>query len=283
MSLFGGAAARPFTIAIAEDFGSFRMQYSDDKLQTNRTYRVAWDDRLTALVELLGGFTASSGTYQLWLPHRDPTFPGIYAIAANMQGEGGDGAVPEFTYHCSYEQAVIDVTYGFREYGFQGESAFIEEAMDGAAEFLTVKSTGLYWSAGGGVSNAVEFDEVPGLLRKMYNYSLIYHNLPNVPSTVWDYVAKVNSGTHTSHKFNLTFAAGEMLYGMPSVREHRSPDGSTLYDISLNFTCKPGGWNKTVRAGYTDPQTIYIDDGGGTPYDAWAPYTPADFSAVLPW
>jgi hypothetical protein len=173
-----------------------------------------------------------------------------------------------------YEWAKLTVTYGLPEYDLGGQSAYMTETINGSAEFLTLPAENFSWDAE--QNEPLEVEEAPGYIRKMISWSITYHKVPYIPPTIWSFVGKVNSKSHSSPKYSIGFAEEELLYGAPSIDVENFPDGSRSMDVSLSLTWKPGGWNKLKRPGVDLVQPIYY---GGS---EWKRYVPVDLSEVVP-
>ena len=213
--------------------------------------------------------------YTIYLPHRYPWMEWAYAQSVQVEPFGVDiNSAAIMGQLAVYEWAKLTVTYALPEYDLEGQSAYMTETLNGSAEFLTLPAENFSWDAD--KKQPLEVEEAPGYIRKMISWSITYHKVPYIPPTIWSFVGKVNSGTHTSPKYSIGFDQEELLYGAPSISVENFPDGSRSMDVSLSLVWKPGGWNKLRRPGQDNPQPIYYNG------EEWKPYVPVDLSGVIP-
>jgi len=168
----------------------------------------------------------------------------------------------------AYDYAILTVTY---EESPSTTRDFIrlivDEEIQPATEFLTVPNRRLYWD--NGQADQLETDEAPGVLISSYSWTVTIKRLPRLPNkaTLFDLVGRSNAAGMYSVLQDVvqTYAAETVLYGAPSIRSYRDYLGRTIYDLTLNFMVRPGGWNKFYKAGTLTPARIY-DDGGAIVY-----------------
>ena len=200
----------------------------------------AWADRWTLIAQLLGH--TEGGIY--YLAHKCP-----YHSSLRAQSIGGISGWGERTQQAGatyvYEFAEIDVDYRRATTDpASGDSAdpnmtYISESIEGAAEFLTVPTKGLYWVTGVPLGT----DEAPAMLLKTINWVYTIHRLAVIPEEFLSYIGGINSAPITSITLNRTFAARTLLYNPPQFSRDITSEGVQAWQATLRFTERKKEWN----------------------------------------
>jgi len=224
---------------------------SSDSFQGTRVFKVPWAQRVSFVNAVLGYAKGKT----LYLPHRYPACPAAIAVEANVKPMGTYSFSKSML---SWEAALITVTYKTQEYETrtgQVREPFVIESLEGAAEFVTVPAAGLYWDKD--LTEPLDDNEAPGLLRKMKTWVYTMKRLPVVPPEIDGWIGKVNARALMSKQFGETFPSETLLFGVPTIVSSTTIAGNLSYDVSINMTYNPIGWNKFMRKGGQLAQRIY--------------------------
>lgn len=280
MSFWGGIQDPSLTVDIHENAGSPHVECRDGRVKITREYWVPYSQRHQAVFQLLGGVIGTGIGFFHVRPHHDPEDTWLYAQGCSVDPFGGN-LNPEHSTYCNYPKAKLTVAYEQPEYDLDGDHAYLSENLEGTAEFMTQPTKGLSWDEQG--KQKLEPEEIAAYLRKMMTYSLTFHQMPILPPVMWSLWTKINKQAIYSPKYHETFAAGEMLFGLPKATEQQKDTGQRLYDIALTMTRMPGGWNNILR--YIEYESGKFAFEPSPVFKGGAPYTPykiADVRSVIP-
>ena len=247
-----------------------------------------WADRLTLAKELLG-WTVGGVLHppDLYDPEGDEPLYSIYARDCTVE----PFIAPSDVSGSSYKKAKLTVIYRTPEYTEAppaGETVYISESLEPAAEFLTLNRKGFYFGTGASKVSLEENDlEAPAKIDRMIDWVYTIHRVPTLITAYFDLPGKVNNAAVYSRSLNITFPAETLLCGNPSLSREITSTGITAWTITFRFTYKnsgtiasPLGWNYFPRTDNADSGGInYEQITDGT--DAIPIYTLADFSTVV--
>ncbi len=251
----------PITISFEEVNDSPAEKIGTESgLTATRILKCAWGDRLDLSRQLLGFAHESAGQIIFTEPHRYPHDTSIVALDISLSGFGattasGDAEISAFLH------AFLTVEYGPPLYELEGERTLTSESFEGVAEFITIPNRKLYWDAGGAPREILGADEAPGKLIKMINWVYTIHHIFSIDAGYWNEVGKVNTLAIASPLFGITFEPETLLYNPPQLARETTTKGVKAWSMTLRFTHKASGWNKSFKRGDAEPQPIFDEAG----------------------
>lgn len=257
-------------------------------LSAIRKYKCAWNQWGLLAQQLLGWCEIRGVFLIIHLPHPDPHLPYCFAKDIKFAGFGSLVESPQSIKIAEYNYAVLTVEYGTPEYDEQPidpSNPLITETWEGATEFITHNYDNLYWDSG--AAELIKAGDAPAQIIKMTEWSYTIHRLIYMPTGFYDIVGKINNTSVTTLRDKITFPAGTLLCGDPSLRRETTVGGVITESVTFRFMYRnngtfasPMGWNwfpKPSAAG-TSMSFSRIYDAGGNPKDF---YKPADFSGLI--
>lgn len=139
------------------------------------------------------------------------------------------------------------------------ERTIIEESLKPNTRIITMPNRKLYWN--NDKTNPLKNDEAPGRLIKMVDWEYTILDFPYIPAETILYPGYVNSSAVTSTRLGLTFDAGTLLFGDPTLSRVITSAGIGSWKITYTFSFLAEGWNKIPRAGYDTFQPFYDEYG----------------------
>lgn len=223
-----------------------------------RIFEVAWDDRFTFAKQMTGYTTqdilSNITIVYIYESHKYPSssIKNLYAKEATIVGIGQMVGDPAFTTQnvSRYVKAEVTVSYETPEYpqGTAVDTVYVSESLEPATEFLTMKTDGLGYSDG----TLLDEGEAPGKLIRMIDWVYTIHELNYIPAEILILPGYVNGVAIKSKSLGLTFPAGTLLFGNPSLERQHRADGATAWSVTFRFTYRASGWNyfpRVVSAG----------------------------------
>jgi hypothetical protein len=236
------------TVDYDEKPGSPVERSSWTKFEVTRILQCDYSERHTLVKELIGYM--DSGV--LHEPHEyDPAYSSedirnIYCQSVDIKGIG-----PKSSSHPgAYEYAVLTAYYATPDYDIEpapGETTYVSESLEPAAEFMTVSHEGLRWATDETYLNSTE---APGQLIRMTDWVYTIHRSETIPDAYFTLPGYVNSAAVYSRQLNKWFAAETLLCGNPSLSREITSYGVTAWTVTFRFTHRnmgtyavPLGWN----------------------------------------
>jgi len=262
---------------------------AEDAINVIDKWLCDWNDRITLAKEILGGSQSTTVT----LPHKydagDNPLNDVYARSVDIQSVG---AAPGAAAGELYNKAELTIRYSTLDYDIdvpEGATVYVTEAIEPAAEFLTMQEEGLYWAA----AVPLNPNEAPSMVVRMFDWVYTVHRASSVPADIWTYIGYVNSDYVTSRSLGLGFAPGCLMYGNPSLKREVTSEGATAWTITYRFThrnngtyASPKGWNYFPRSDDLDANNnvtfakVYNSTTINDTY--WVkPYPEASFSGII--
>ena len=263
--------------------------YDEESFHATRILKCAWGDRHDFARELRGWIEGDWPNFVRHLPHRYPDVPAAFVRSIGLEGQAKSGAEGSDTERISYANGYAELAVGYNTKG-QGEGGgagdnpivIVTEALEPAAEFVTLSGTAL-----GFVAPPGELDSVPAedndvtVLARTIEWIYTIHQLTTLPTAFLSLVSHVNQYEVFSHSLNFTFNPEVLLYHGASPRRIITTEGVEAWEVTLRFTARRFGWNKWWKPGSgpdDEPQPVYTTQG------QYKPYPQADFinQLVLP-
>jgi len=248
---------------------------TDVNVEVTDGFICSWSDRITLAKQLLGFRRGSN----LYLPHQydfgeDP-IDNVYCKAVRTSPLGRDDLTGK------PKKSFIEASYNNIKYDApEGDSTtYVSESLEPASEFLTLNPEKLYWSDG----TSLDINEAPTRIVRMVDWVYTLHFMPYVPFWVWTHPGTVNNTAVYSKGLNVTFAAGTLLCGNPSLSRSITNEGATAWTITVRFTYRAVGWNRYPRPDKTTNneinfEYIYSDKNGAK---IVCPYPYSNFGSVI--
>ncbi len=254
-----------------------KERLTNDAVEVEDLLQCDWNDRITLAKELLGFATSSF----LAVPHEfnfgAHNIPNIFCVSASIEPQGGISQTTG-----AYTKARVSAIYRNLDYDVNapvetGTTLYVTEAIEPASEFLTLNNEKLFWQDGTPIDAAEAPTKVVRCVDWVYT---VHHRLHSVPLWVFSLPGTVNSNTVYSYSFKLTFGAGTLLCGNPSLSREITTDGATAWTITVRFTFRYPGWNLfprvTVASGY-EMTWEYVYNASGL----LLPYASANFNPIF--
>jgi hypothetical protein len=225
-----------------------------------RMLRCAWSDRHTLMADL-----ASLPDAQYPYMANSPAYCiGLRCVAGEGRVlDGGDGKA-------AYDWAIIEAKYSTINTGVYN-NIIVTENLSDWLEARPASATNLKWAD----DKAVDPRDVPPLVVPGYEYTLTYHFLNAIPSTVWTLPGTVNSATYASKLLGVSWNAGYLLYVGGEHHASVTSGGVVKYTVTQRARYSPFGWNNAFRPSDGTWGAIKKADGS-----AYKPYAEANWSGV---
>ncbi len=246
--------------------------------------RCDYTDRITLIKELLG-FSIGG---VLHVPHKydpvDDTLESLYASTAEAEPiiglESSTG---------NYKKAIVTVRYETPSYDVdlpqeEGETTYVTESLEPAAEFATLGRSGLYFgTVGGGDQKGLEElgMESPSKIIRMIDWVYTIHWMPFIPAAVWTHIGTVNSAAIFSHTLGKLFPAETLLCSNPTLTRQFTSEGIGAWEITWRFTYRPEGWNKFPRTDNAGSGGMNFENLRDVSGNAIPIYDLANFGALI--
>jgi len=242
-----------------------RENLSSDRITVTDMLQCAWEDRIE-LAKLLLGYQIDDVWYYPQEYNSYTTVPlnGLYvtdvSIAPVVGVKNSSHPLGEYTL------AQLTITYSALPYELPegGETTYITESLEPAAEFLTLGSKGLYWGTGAN-KVALEANEAPAKIVRLVDWVYTLHQINYIPDWVWTHPGCVNDSNVTSRRLNKTFPAETLLCGNPILSREITSEGAKSWALTVRMTYRATTWNKWPRPGATGGslsfENIYDENG----------------------
>jgi len=281
-----------FTVGFEECDGSPRVTFASDyrQIKAEREFLCKGRNAYQLAKEFIGYYEYQGATTVIHEPHNWPDIsPDLIAIRADMEpfGKAVPTAQLEDTRFNEYDDVKITVSYSIpqiyqaEQYGGQ---VIIAETLQGASEFLTLPSKGLYWGTGVDKELIDDFD-APAKFNHLTEWTYHISNAREYPAGIQTFPGYINSATVVSTTLNFIFPTGTLLCGNNQESREIRFDGAT-YNITLRFLYKnngtlasPRGWNFFPRTSKTGADVSWERITDGTDNKNIYPY--ADFGPAI--
>jgi len=237
------------TIEFEELDGSPTISADLDKVELERTFKVAWDDRFAFIAQIWGQpdeFETGAYCYHCL----------IRPMPGKTKNESSDDG------YCSYEFAIVEARYS------SAAHTMVSESFEPSAEFITLDASDFRWGSAEG--DKLKSEEAPGKLIVTLDYVMMWKNLSAIPTDALNLIGCVNSAIVNPSKVNpilidLDFEPQTLLYHPPIIqRVWDFIQGQAAYDLTYRFTYRPNrqggeakGWNWIWRAATGQYEQIY--------------------------
>ena len=238
-----------------------------DKIECNRIIRCQWASRWRMCEDILPWIEAGSGEnfnqITIQKPQQYPYFtyiplfadsirmvpwvtnPAVYAPGhANPTDPGTLLTSPATT--VAWQWAYLHVHYSSIP-TTSAVSIVFDEEMRPCAEFMTLPSTGLFWTGTAGEAGvAVDPQSAPGLVLRKVEWTVTRRYCPlDFAAEVQSWVSCINKTTVTSLKYpGLSFPQNQLLYNGVDIQPDRNSDGSPACKLIMHFTGQNVSWNQ---------------------------------------
>lgn len=236
-------------------------------------------DRHTLMQELRG-YIATGGTIVQPAALADIVWARRIINNLTRKARVSDVQISAFGGDVGTDEAALRVRFETPPYEVDGPYAFISEAFEPAAEFLTLPHGKLYWDTG-------QQDPVDGSQEQIYKkiqmntWRMTRHMLPEqqVPIAVeaMDWVGSINMQTHYSPRYGKTFEPETLLMTTAPLTRETDTAGGTKFTFAVTMVWRRGGWGIFYKKGQSTPQELY-DESGLT----YFPYPILDWSTIIP-
>jgi len=234
--------------------GSPQESGSWDSFTATCNYRVAWENRIRFYQDMLG-FISGSTVYPAhqYIPEGNGTVYNVYAKTADIEPIRAKSPAAGITY--KYARFTINYSSPDFDEPPEGETVYVTESLEPAAEFITLNRDGLYFGTGASkVSLKDQNIEPPAKIERMTDWVYTLHRVLTLPSEVLTLPGKINSAAVASRSLNTTWPALTLLCGNPSLERQITSTGVTAWTITFRFTYRnhgtasvPLGWQHFPR------------------------------------
>ena len=234
--------------------GSPREEGSWEYFTAISNYRVAWQDRIRFIQDMLG-FISGSTVYPAhqYIPEGTGTVYNVFAKTTNIEPIEAKSPVGGRT----YIYAKVTVNYSTRDYDEppEGQTVYITESMEPAAEFITLNRDGFYFGTGGTkVSFKDQNIEPPAKIETMIDLVYTLHRVLRLPDAILTLPGKINSDALKSDSFGLNYPIGTLRCGNPTLDRQITSTGAKAWNVTFRFSYRnhgtldtPLGWNYFPR------------------------------------
>lgn len=274
------------TVTYEEMDGSPVESIGVDGATAERKFKMAWDDRMKFIKEVIGWTEYIAGDHVMHEPHlyQPEGFLG-YVVATRITGCKGFGIIVPSTDPCiktAYNHCILTVHYETPDWIYSDDPsrAFIDESIEPHTEFLQLPAKNLYWDTGGLVP--VEAGEAPAALIRSFDWVYTIHRMAVFPLEIISFTGCTNAVPMLSFSLGIVFAVGTLLFGNPSLRREHTGLGVTLWSVTIRLSARIAGWNRFPRVDQIDSLgnmewSTVKTSGGSEIY----PYPFADFSGFI--
>ncbi len=224
-------------------------------------YKVEWQHRIRFIQDMLG-FTTGSTVYQAhqYIPEGTGIIYNAFAISADIAPIIAQSPTAGIT----YKYANVTINYSTPDYDQppEGETVYVTESLEPAAEFITLNRDGLYFGTGASaVSLKDQNIEPPAKIERMTDWVYTIHRVPTLPSEVLTLPGKINSAAAYSRSLNITWPALTLLCGNPSLDRQITSQGVTAWTVTFRFTYRNHGDAATPLGWQHFPRTDTVATG----------------------
>jgi len=248
-------------------------------------YEIAWADLNTYIRGLLGELHSLGTGTVMKAPHACPNAPNLLCDEISIEPTGANSGSNGWN-NAEYDYATVTARY--RSAPEDDHEIIVHESIHPAMEYTTLpyrrpddELSALTWDDADTLP--VRDVEAPPKVVTLWEWEYAITRLPedSLPANIDEHAGKVNTVAMVSHKFDLTFAIGTVLYSDVFIEDGVTWWGDRYYNITYKFLWRPPeageiSWNLAWRGGYVHRQPIFIRGGG-----AFNRYQTADLTDLI--
>jgi hypothetical protein len=234
-------------------------------LKAEKTFRVAWDDRIAFYQAVCGYVTVTGGvggTITQRVPLQYPELPNLYASAIEMTPEGAsrDGAL-----QIAYDWAIIKVTFQTVPWNFSGaddpdsftDGQWRTESIEMGGEILSFPAQAYKYQANPGV----KVTQPVGRIVPTMNLTITQYQCAYIPyANIFTLIGNVNASTFYGAD------AGTMLFLGGQSEAETNIIGFRTQKLTYKFSYRSIPWNKFLLPTGNGFDTLVEQSSGNTVY-----------------
>lgn len=293
-----GWVSSAITFPVCEEFGTRKEAYTANAFEAEVVLRTAWDKRFEVVYDI----------YRENMSY--PDVPNCLMASASILPTKAKAYPPESsdpTDVLKYQEALITMKYSTAE--ADANKLFIE-TLEPSVENLVQPYQYFQWGAAADSEDGVgdeppakrhlEPREAPGFEVVMMDYTVKWLQQEIIEALFFQKPGRIHAITHTTSKFNYTFAANTLLFTPgPITRSYTLQNVVTTkkpkpgWDYTCKFKYNPYTWNMYYRADQpgvpapgpgvdtVTPHFVQIHYATGD-QDVYQGYPPEDLHVLLP-
>lgn len=245
--------------------GSPEIDIGESGINVTRTWQLPWAQCVLFAQALVGYGEVVGSDYVRYSPHsytpqHGNAFVGVYVRRVVVKGYGKLVDSPADSKVCEYELGRVTAYYSTdsgSEPDDDGNEVRRRENFEASAEFLTITDDKLFFGTGSDARPLKE-TERPSVLMQQIDFAYTVE-VDSIPDTIIEDCNKVNDAAITSKVYGITFPKESLMMVAPRVNRIVNSDGTSKIQLTLQFKCKPDGWNVYPNLQKTEDDGVVLE------------------------